>query len=73
VASDRSVQRHGIAEIFVAIGDPAAVEADEFRFFGQSPDLIEPILAREYTEVAGMIPGADMLAHGILLSIRCLG
>ncbi len=62
-----SIQRHGVAEIFRAVGDSSAVETDEFGFFCERLDLIETRRAGQQADVSFVFSGTGMLAHGMLL------
>jgi hypothetical protein len=63
VSNTGSVQSHWIAEICVALGHPAAIEADEA---GSTRELLyftELARAGQYAEMSLMIALASLLAH----------
>ncbi|MGD9873645.1 MAG: hypothetical protein AB7T27_05170 [Kiritimatiellia bacterium] len=61
-------QRHGIAQIAGFVGNPAAVEADEGRLFGDLHDLIKFVLTGQQADVAFVIT----FAHQFMIAHFCL-
>ena len=58
------LERHGITQVFLAVGDTAAVEADVFRVLGQLLDFVEFLIACQDAEMARMVTVAHVLTHG---------
>jgi hypothetical protein len=57
------IERHGITQALVRVGNAAAVEADVLRMFGKLLDLIEQLLACQHAKMARMVPCADIFLH----------
>ena len=58
-----SIEGHGITEILLTVRHPPAVKADETGIPCQFLDIPEPLLAGKETQMARMIPPANVLAH----------
>jgi hypothetical protein len=61
------IERHGITEVFVGIGDPAAVEANELGFFCKFFYFLEHVLGRQDAQMACVVSAANILFHVALL------
>ena len=58
---------HRVAQILLAVGNPAAIEADMFRIFRKPFNFVELSLACQNTDMTRMVSGTDVLAHLTLL------
>jgi hypothetical protein len=58
---------HRVAEILLAVGNPATIEADMFRIFREHFYFLEFALACQNTDMTRMVSGADVPAHFTLL------
>jgi hypothetical protein len=58
---------HGIAEILLAVGNPATIEADLFRILRDPFNFLELSLACQNTDMTRMVSGTDVVAHFTLL------
>jgi hypothetical protein len=61
------IQRHGIAQIFPGIRNPAAHEADKLRMFRQLFDFIESFRAGKYAQMATVFAAANFFRHAFSL------
>jgi hypothetical protein len=57
------IERHGVAEVLVGIGDPAAVEANELGVFCKFFYFLEHVLGRQDAKMARVVSGANILFH----------
>jgi hypothetical protein len=64
------IERHGVAEILVRVGDPAAVEANELRVFRELFNFLEHVLCRKDTKMTCVVTCTDIVFfHGVLLLV----
>jgi hypothetical protein len=61
------LERHGVAEILFAVRNPAAIKANKLGGLGQPLDLIKLLIARQNTQVTGMVSITDESCHFLLL------
>jgi hypothetical protein len=57
------LEGHGVAEVVVAVGDPAAVETDVLRVLCQLFDFVKLVIAGQNTQMALMITFALCFFH----------